>query len=75
MNDKSVKVLSESAFPETSYYDQNPIGQSSGLTKREYFIVRLLAGLNANPKYSDESMYQLVNWAIDQADDLLEKLA
>lgn len=38
------------AFPETEYYDEKPIGQIPGLTKREYFAAKALQGMLANPE-------------------------
>ena len=42
---------SHSAFPATEYYDERPIGGSSGLTKRELFAAIAMQGLLSGGHY------------------------
>jgi hypothetical protein len=66
------------AFPETSYYDETPTGQISGLTKREHYASLFVSAFLANPA-GDEDLSEcannLVNMAIQFADILVSKLA
>ncbi len=56
------------AFPRTdeTFTDQG------GLTKREYAAIMVMQGLLATCK--SEPMYDIVGWAILQADELLKQL-
>lgn len=54
--------------------DAFPNNGRSGLTKREYFALHLLSGLNANPEAAGPNDIN-ASWAVQQADDLLEALA
>lgn len=44
----------------------------TGMSKREHYAALFAAGLFANPKYEDKSLYTLVDWAIDASDRLIE---
>lgn len=64
------------AFPETSYYDESPIGQTAGLTKRELFSALILAGLHANPELlGNANGPEIILVAVQQADALVKELA
>ena len=44
------------------------------LTKRERFAMAAMQGMNANPKYEDETVTVIADLAIGQADELLKLL-
>jgi hypothetical protein len=48
---------------------------TNGMSKREHYAALICAGLMANPAYADMSGYGLVDYAIDYADRLVERLA
>jgi len=45
-----------------------------GLTKREIFAMEAMKGLVANPQNAMTQASQIANWAIEQADALIEAL-
>ncbi len=59
------------AFPVTSYYDDQPVECSNGLTKREYFAALALQGLLANPACWEDRAPMI---AVLCADRLIEAL-
>ena len=81
----------QSAFPETEYYNEQLIGGSEGLTKREYFAAKALAGLTANQSFIDScaqiereyqaagkevnSGYLIAKSAVSLADELIKALS
>lgn len=61
------------AFPENDIYDERLVGKKPGLTKREYFAIRVLEGLLANPSL-ENSMSAEVLLAVEYADLLIAEL-
>ena len=66
-----------SAFPEQQFQDEQLIGCTTGLTKREYMAVHiltgLLAGCNENYNYANDPNIA-ANEAVNYADALLQAL-
>lgn len=64
---------SGTAFPETR---PGGYGTTAGLTKREYFAIRLAAAIVANPDIPQDSITanRLAEFACDYADALLKRL-
>ena len=62
-----------SAFPATEYYDERPIGGSSGLTKRELFAAMALQGfIAANGQHQ---VRDAATAAVEYADALIKALS
>lgn len=59
------------AFPVTTYYNEQPIDCSDGLTKREFFAALALQGLLANSKCWEDHAPRV---AVLCADRLIEAL-
>lgn len=59
----------ETAFPIMTQFEIKP-----GITKREYFIGQVLAGICAHPEFSTMSEDTVASLAINQADALIELL-
>ena len=47
---------------------------TTGLTKREYFAVRMMAAYRADPENNSIDSEQVSRWALDDADALLKQL-
>lgn len=61
------------AFPTTVYYNESPIGQDEGLTKREYVATRAMQGILANSE-RDFPADTLGHEAVAFADALINAL-
>ena len=60
-------IEGESAFPSDRYGE-------TGLSERRYYIGQALAGLCANPNFSQAPIGQLAHMAIEEADNLMSML-
>lgn len=62
------------AFPETSYYDDKPIGMVSGMSLRDWFAGQALAGLLAmcaGPHINTADVKETAAYAYDHADAMI----
>lgn len=74
-------IEGESAFPHgpLEVYDEarqrwNSVDASRGLSERRYYIGQALAGLCANPNFSQAPIGQLAYMAIEETDNLMSML-
>lgn len=60
------------AFPEDKYFDEHRVVQAPGLTKREYFAIKILQGLIINKA---RHLYpEFVKESVEIADQLIQEL-
>ena len=62
----------DDVFPLTDYYDEKPVGITSGLSKREYFAAMAMQGFLSDD--IDRDVAECAAYSVRQADALIAAL-
>lgn len=63
------------AFPETSYFDDKPIGSAGGMSLRDYFAAKALADVLQHFNWNDDAIETAARMSYRLADAMLKERA